>query len=958
MIDGDLYNQINPSDFMQSLRDWEEKVLGLYKGNIRDEHFIEVTSKSINMGSILNKLPADMRRALMSEYMGLIKLPHIQRAYEASLKGAGSSISDASGGLIGQVLKKNDEGFSPIRLAIDPDDARYNPLAFILNQITPQLDIATGELKTGANVLRADYIEEMMSSMGKPISPGARMMVFDTETAGLLNTSGVHQLSWMSKDVGAAGAPNIKDLRFRTSQMQRGWIAGKGGVATKSMQDVIEDGLSATGRAFANAEPGSGADFVRSLRPFLDEMKQADYIVGHNVQFDLDQILQGLRRTGAYLDDTDGFRAILDEVTDATLNQGKIRDTLLMARTALPGLELSPEFKKLGKASVFSIENLMLNSNLFDLVRQDLGSDQAVMDMFGFGQGSGSLHSADVDTYVTSVLFDSLNQKTLKQAALGTDRLSEMMRSSVKRSYGLTPISKIANVEHIDRRVFAKLMEAEGGIEFADDAVDLTSLKAQAGPTSDEIYDYMIKHGVGAKFDVTPLEQEILLTQGNRKIADEMLGDWHSYFQFGKFRRFAGQEDVGGGFLNRGMTLFKRGIFPNIDQFEGLQDSLAKSGMPFANISLQERWFTHAVATAPTFSPKYDNLIKGLGDVESRLVSTTDDLGISRFRAYESPFIARGGRNINMAPRLIEMAEEAGAITSRLTDPDKLTMFDYSIFEKPDGDKIFNLAHKMDETDAANFVDWMRERIDLGDNAEFDEIFKNRSRVQDLLDNFQEIATTRGVGIARLEGAAGEAAYEAIDSFNIGTSTDAAKIPLRAGFMGFDSDSGVLRTGAWVLDRFGDDAFRQEYKENLDLAGERLEDLIDVGRRKPWVLSTMKNIDSTKTSGGVEKLLRGYDNVAKHAKKGLIGAAVLGAGYYLTKKHIDKQEFAPTMEQMPYENQQYAPLSPESAMQLANMTRGVDPLMTTGVVSNEYAMRSRHTQMGNNRHASLYNGAY
>lgn len=943
MIGREFIEQRDADQLMGQLRNWERSVEDKYKHFVTDEHFDSVTRRSINMNRMLDALPQKERQRMILAYQHIVGLTDLQRDLKSDIVGATPQSFRDSG--IGRFLKRPEAGRkTPVKLNIDPDliqGPNAHPAAFIINRMTPQLDIEAGTLSTGANILRADYIQEVMNAPAPTI--GKKVLIFDTETAGLTESSGIHQLSYATREIGApVSMDNMQDLRFRTHQMQRGYIAGPGGTGAKSMQDVIADRLRTEGKTFANLEPGSGADFVRSMRPFLEQVKEADYIVGHNVQFDLDQIFRGSRLTAAYQEDTDGFKSFLDEVSDATLGKGKIRDTYTMSQQYMPDLGLSPEFMRIGKARTHSIENILLQTNLFDLVKQNIGGDDDAV-RAALGLGGGSLHSADIDTFLTDTLFEGINQGSLRYGrgqGLGRTGIAQEMRQSILKSGALTPITNLADINLIDRGVFAQMLKSNDGIEIFDRKMNLADLRAMG---DDAAYDYIRDNNILANFHVTPLEQEMMLTRGNITTNVKTMDEWTSIFSFGQYRDFSGMDRTGEGYLNRARTLFKRGVREAPDTFVELQENLARAGMPFANISEPERHFTHAISLAAADAPANNQLLRTLAKdrpVERELIDLTDDLGISRFFHYENSWMTRSGSNINLNAGLLR---EAG-----LLNPDDNIMLGYSAFQQTDGTKMFNLQYKMSEEQATGLANYMKLNRDNISNY-----FADNANIDEIIEALPRVATERGVGIGALHGRAAERAYEAVKSFNVGQVSDYATIPLRAGLMNYD-DNGIIRTGAWVSDKFASPEFMDDYWGSMNLAKTRLEDLRKLGSEHPFMMGMMRNAHTKGEKQFVAKALRTYDSHIGKAPWALGAAAIAGVGYYFKQRHDEKSQYSDTIETQDFESRSYGPMGIEQQAQVYAMRQGVDPLKTAGVVKAQHNRRIGHTQMGNGKNMHLY----
>lgn len=943
-ITWEFFAGFDSDEVEQNLRDWERKLDARYEALGTDEYFTTVTSKQLNVQSLLQALPSDERKRFMREYERIIGLKQISDQVSDDLK-QGDVPSH-----LGRKLATPKRGRAPVSLDIDPrflDTEFPHPLAVILNNMTPQLDAETGELRASSNILRYDWMQEMANQ--SPLERGKTALIFDTETAGLHESSGIRQISWGQTEVNRWGyiglaRDQVEDVHFRTAQMPRGMIAGINGIATQNMEDVVGNSLGAKG--FANARPGEGADFAQSLRPFLEQLRDTDYVIGQNIAFDLNQVFKGLRLTKAYQENTNGIAQLVDEVTDATFGTGKIRDTLLMARKQLPGLGIADELSSANKLSAYSIENLMLKTNLFEYIMgRNQSSEENVRKLLGLD--TNGLHSADVDTILTSYLYDALEEQELRPGDLGFGGIRSTMRAGVIKSYGMTPITKITDASHVDRRIFERMLNEDGAIQLNNSVIDMDTLR---GMGAEGAYNRLLKDDVAAKFDLTPLEQKMLLTRGDITTNTAPIDTWAGAYRFGKFQKYSGMNKSGEGFLNRAATLFKKGMHPGIDDFENLRKDLQRAGMPFANISEEEMWFTHGIALSADDATRGGHLWDALGPVEQRMVGLTDDLGISRFEAYKRGYVTKSGRNINLNPLLIQDAEEAGVLRANLTNADELTMLDYSTFEY-EGKHFFNVQHSLDESEAEKLANYIR-NLDEEDIARY---FDPKVDIDRLTTLLPEVAKERGIGIANLEGRAATRAYNVVKSFNVGQVSDDAVIRLRAGLMSPVGTDRIVRTGAWISDKFPGSKFMDDYAESMKLASTRLEDLRTKGAERGFFdnMERAKSLSSTKF---IERTMDLMDVAKPYTPWAFGAAAVAGVGYYLGKRHQEKEQYRPTMDTQSYESRSYGPLDDIQNEQVFAMRQGLDPLKTAGVVGSQYNNRIGHTRMGPNKNSHLYGG--
>lgn len=955
------WNRAKNDQFFTQLEEWEQYVFEEYKGYVKDANFESITKHSVNMKGMLDALPANVRNRLIGQYKSII--------------GFDGYMEEAQKMDAFRVLK---EGVAPARnVKVDPSQLKgpdAHPLAFIYNRFFVQGEgTSDAPFNIGKNILRSQYLRGIMDSStnGSKLTAGQKVMVFDTETSGLPYGSvrgskqhfpDVRQISAAIMDVdssGQLGAPNLVfDEHFTTARMQLGHLA-TGGTKTTRMDKAIEK-LFMGGKKFRNKLPGEGEDFVNALRPFLQQMIDSDVLVGQNVQFDIDQIFGGLSRTRAYLNNEGGFGDLLDQARDSVMKHGKIRDTLEIARVQLHDIDVAKEIRFAGnRATRHSIENLMLQSNLPDLLRKDMG-EQQLLDLLGSTRGSGSMHAAEVDTRIEGYLYKYLTEGRLISKAAKLDAVGSQIREAVLKSYAPTPISNIADISHIDKKLFAAMV-AEGDSIRVMDAnganMDISGMRA------DELHSML--SGPGAKhasYRVTPLEQEIFSTRRNMDISDNV-DDARLTMRQGQFRRWAGTEEEYAGFLNRFATLFRRGIRPSDESFRSLQNNLAREGVPFAGISMPERWLTSGLARASVLDGPTR---RALGEnLTGKVASFAEDLGISRFALWDQAYISPGsGRNITLPIEILQAAEEAGVLSSKLSNTmrplgEEAQMLSLSAFETGSGKKIVNLTYNFGEEGEAKALSTWLGNMKMSDEVAGKSLSSygfSPTKLRDIVAALPESGAKHGIGVARLGGRAGEVAYSLLEDFHQGMLRDVDKIPMRVGWMG--TKGRVAEVGAVVLDRFMDSGAKQDYSADLSRAAKR-----QVGMEraitKKGMLEAAQLAAKTGRPEMVERSMQAYNVVKK--KLPIIGgiAALTIGGYYLGKKRHEQNKYDVALEQMSYESQKdYDSYRETMGLPQAQAKRIMDPLATAGVVGNLDRSKTGHTQMGlAGKYSDLYVGA-
>jgi DNA polymerase III epsilon subunit-like protein len=977
---------------LSNLRAWEDTVRQAYLDTVGPRNMDKaVVSRSLNMGDMLEKLAPAQRNRLIRGYGRAIGF---DKALEAGM-------------LPDMVIKDvTDTATGFARYSVDP---RYihGPESTILGSIYNSMNVTLRGLDAGPeladqytlsrNIVSSDYLERIhnMSKQMRGSATGTtsrvldqgKVVVFDVETGGLSLDSGVRQLSASTMQMGPGGlsAPVMgsHDLHFRTYPMSMGMMAEEGANPRTLLQALEPAGGYLNPRSFI------GDEYIDGMMPFLRELEDAKHIVGHNVAFDISQTFTGLMKTSRYLEDKDGFGSYIDNLFESVNAEGKIVDTLRLAQSALPGLEPDELLKTVNnKYSSYSIENLLMKTNLSDLISNELGGQDKLLEMM-----TAKLHSSDVDTVLTGHLLKALDEGTLIAQDLPDTPFAAQLKATVVKSAAITPTTNIADISHIDKRMFkALLAEQDESAMYMD---KLTTRLASEGISAqdlldrgetDKLYEHALRlsRTVASEADIMPvsmnvkyMEQGMVLGRDLTAVPDiaavrstdnilESVGNW---------RNFTGQGLPHEGFLNKVGTLFKMGERPSEESFQELQEKLARNGVPFAHLSLEERWLGSAMAMAPAASESSD-VWQALSESERHLVRAGEDLGVGRFKAIDQAYVTRNAANLSLPPEILKMAEQEGILakTTLSTADDTFetaAMFDLNPYETASGRKAVNLNYMLrEDIGGAGTVEQQAQRLRTfvieniqttrqlevpGTEGRLFHTYFDPETITDLDElskTFDNIAD-RGIAVGRLDGDPGRALFTAIESHAQGNIADQARMAMHVGLV--EEKEGVLSVAGMHLDRFKGEAERVGYAANLRLVGERLNTMRGyIGHGENRGATTMlnaaaKGYDRTM----VQKVMSAYDNIAEHGPKVALAGLIAGAGVYLYGKYRENEEFSEPLRPQPKGSA--APGYVDDSM-INYGTNTIDPLATAGTIRNLEQNGRGHTRMGPNKYANLYGG--
>jgi hypothetical protein len=333
--------------------------------------------------------------------------------------------------------------------------------------------------------------EDIAKAHRQPFSgmkAGQKILMFDTETTGVDIGSQVRSFSLREMTIGSNGEilydieqPLMKDLDvgFKSPKLFGYKVANLNG-GTQSLNEFI-----AGMEKFAGKDMGEGGKgFLDEATKFLNRLMEADKIAGHNINFDikmitdtiaaqsglqyhteaqetlskfLDRINQGnyavdtLTSTRMYLQDQ--VQKIVDEApeSDVAKRSKKFLDNLY-AQDTLAKVHIG------GGASYAGVENIALNTNLFELIEQD-GQAEKLFSILKKGS-----HIAETDVHLQSFVTKYVQSGQLKIRAQhikdsGTfSEFGNWARSIVSRSSAITPTTNIASIQQLHRTVVDQVL--------------------------------------------------------------------------------------------------------------------------------------------------------------------------------------------------------------------------------------------------------------------------------------------------------------------------------------------------------------------------------------------------------------------------------------------------------------------------------------------------------------------
>lgn len=969
--------------FWRNYSEWQSRVTDAFRNVSTDIEETALTERTaMNMTDMLNALPYQQRQDLLLDYRRLIKFDDMMDKAKAT-----GGLRDIGKGQYG-MLKK---------FVIDPEQIKEgNPLALLLNRMNIQHDplrpLKKGmgpeaEHYFGSNILRMDAIKAARRSKVNAesvIKGGKKVFIFDTETTGLAtDISGVREVGggMYSMQGDQLVARPMETAHFKTAKMEMGSIWSPDLNKTISLG---EDEAMKAG-SHMGIVTGSGDEFAEKLIPFLKNIIEADHIAGHNVEFDIRQTMMNLMRTGAYKNGAtvqgQDIRSLVDDAMKKIGDGRHLIDTRELLMQVMPKLDLAPELNNAGKLAPYSLENVMLRTDLARRMIADMGDDAAKEFFTG-----GAQHSAEYDTTITAYMMkyltDEANPLKYGRGLLARTGLEGIVRANTIKAGANIPTAHIKDITHLDPALFREILEGkyQHPLEIfstkTGTPVDLSS------QTPEEWIAKLSKKtetDLVLKSKLTYMEQQIWASRRAREVTPATgIGVGEIVGGLGQWRRASGIDTPYKGFLNRDSTLFKMGEHPGEAAYADMVDSMAALGNQFADLSPVERQLTGALSQA---SAAQTGVMTRLGKGVQRTQGVADDLGILHFAEQEKVYgMERVGQNVSMPLDMLKAAEAhiSEGIPSANYDPitqsrflaedGEAQMLKLSPFETPEG-KALNLSyelHGQDEADRlANWVSGLAPDTEIYGRTLSSYGLEDTSQILRLAENIRTRGTESGIAVGYMKGEAGEHAHKAMESI-FGSARDRDRPPLKVVYS--DSGNGAVQTGPAILDSFMEAGEKEGLRAKVYKAAEQFGEVADhfesrgnfarftAQQKKARLGQISKGIGDMFHEGNFTDI---YDIVKGKAStprgKLAIGGAALGlSAYYMFRRHKEREPYLEPFDARPIENPNPPPrIIDQPEQQQSRM----NPMATGEVVSTLDRNKTGHTKMGSGKYSNLYGGA-
>lgn len=473
----------------------------------------------------------------------------------------------------------------------------------MLSFVTPNYQIqgatATGGQTYAANprytnrflAAQASHIQNAIKGEGHALST----LILDVETAGLTKESGIWQLAGRLVQ---EGADDVElSAVIENQNMRAGMMHSPSGKA-ENMHNV----LARAAGGEANIKPS----ILDALDEFASAVNKADRIVGQNISFDIEHLIANVNAALDGVKDPERVKNIQRMLTKLS-NPENIMDTQVMSEVLFgsQGIGIDEGLKKMNKYTPYSIENLLLRTNIAELIAEKTeGGMQGLIDRIN----QVSLHDARTDVW-----FENMIHK------VQLEEFERIGRGEARR------LGRRDAPEGVVRRLFDDLVRESSAV------TPTTSMTLDTGERVTHL-EYMLRHSR----DETALGP---LRKG--QVAE-------AYFE--------------GGFLNKWADDLVRqdgsiDVRKLLEESGDVLERAKKLGLPVAGLSPHEVLISTRIAAL------------GIGDTgaagRTMRRNVSDIMGGGMARMTEGvKSIGRSGRVIGISPKVLGAAYEATGIDS------------------------------------------------------------------------------------------------------------------------------------------------------------------------------------------------------------------------------------------------------------------------------------------------------
>lgn len=337
-----------------------------------------------------------------------------------------------------------------------------------------------------------------------------RVLTFDIETTGVFKGADTRSIAVAEMMIGSNGQIIGKPQVLRkfnlgiVSPQLGGMTVGDANGGIKTMTDFL---AGIEGQTATIGKAGMGKETLDTFADFLETMLDADRVAGHNIEsFDIDKLFETMQRQAGFLEH-DRLPSLMNQFLDKRDAGNYVIDTLAEARSFLmsevedviqqSGLTDIDQISKKYVTSLYShdvlanvhmggtagfatVENIALNTNLFELLEADKQAEELFA---GITKGS---HIAETDVMLQSYIGKYIQEGRLhildvarQDPSFEISSAGKYFRSKILQSQAITPTTNIADVSHMSETVFKSISEKKTVIRLSEQRASTMGLSGE-----------------------------------------------------------------------------------------------------------------------------------------------------------------------------------------------------------------------------------------------------------------------------------------------------------------------------------------------------------------------------------------------------------------------------------------------------------------------------------------------
>lgn len=370
-----------------------------------------------------------------------------------------------------------------------------NPIAVLLNRTFFNIDPTRTGLDifpVSGNILTSSRLKDA-STLSK-VAQGSSVLSLDIETTGPTSGSAIRQIALRQTVEGSSSVEEFNYL-FKTDHMNISKMVNPLTGNSEIMTDVLiglEQNVSPNS-ILARADE-TGVSILESYKDVMRKMLSVNHIEIQNSNFDLNMLAEGVQNQPAYTADKEA-KMLLGQVFDRVENErGYLIDTAEEARIylsrkaqiygqGLDGLDqgnallramIAPEMAAKtamgGSTTIASVENIILSTNLLELIEQKDPTGAAnLIEKIG---GGSATHTGGVDTTLQGYIRKFITSEELDfifptpgspNPPPPKSDFVRLLRGVAAKSSAVSPTTNIASVTQISQQTLNFLSSTEKG---------------------------------------------------------------------------------------------------------------------------------------------------------------------------------------------------------------------------------------------------------------------------------------------------------------------------------------------------------------------------------------------------------------------------------------------------------------------------------------------------------------